>query len=341
MDALPNIPFIDIRGRTPVELLRSFPDRAKALAKATTRTFGLASELGARAAFPYLDRASRNWLDASANPYRDEIKAFEAILGIRGVHALNICFEWGCTSGAFASGNGIVMRRVLDWGFPALGKHLVVAHQTGPAGEFYNVTWPAMSGLYQGLAAGRFAAAINQAPMRIHGGGLVHAWVKNRIAVKRTAAMPAAHLLRHVFETARDYRAAKTMLCEYPIAVPAIFTLAGIDEGSVIERVENDFAVHELHEDRVCATNHFRSRLDMTARRWHPRSHDSPERLACARALTAKEVDTEFEWFKPPIANPTSRVVVNADPRSGRLAVMGVEGETPVTEVLRLGDPAL
>jgi hypothetical protein len=114
---LPEIPFIDIRGATPLALLARFPDKAKALAKATTRTFGLASELGAKAAFPLMDRASRGWLARAGNPYRDEILAFESLLGIKGVTTLNICFEWGCTSGVFRIEGDIVLRRVLDWKF--------------------------------------------------------------------------------------------------------------------------------------------------------------------------------------------------------------------------------
>jgi hypothetical protein len=62
--------------------------------------------------------------------------------------------------------------RLLDWGFPKLGENLVVAHQSGPAGDFHNITWPGIAGIYQAVARGRFAAAINQAPMRRHGPGL-------------------------------------------------------------------------------------------------------------------------------------------------------------------------
>ena len=336
MAKLPEIPFVDIRGRSPVDLLRQFPDRAKSLAKATTETFGAASRIGAHMLFPSMDRASRAWLARGGNPYRDEIAAFEDVLGIRGVHTLNICFEWGCTSGAFRTAEGVVLQRVLDWKFPALGEHLVVARQSGPAGDFYNVTWPAMSGMYHGMAPGRFAAAINQAPMRLHGGGVIHGWTKNRIAVKSVTALPAAHLLRFVFETAPDYAAAKRLLSETPIAVPAIFILAGIAEGCVIERTETAFGVREIAGDRVCATNHFESELNDAGRGWHPRSGDSPERLACARALRADDVASGFDWFKPPIANPTSRVLVNANPATGALAVMGVEGAAPVTECFTL-----
>jgi len=148
--------------------------------------------------------------------------------------------------------------------------------------------------------------------------------------------LPAAHLLRLVFETAPDYATAKRMLSHTPIAVPAIFILAGLGEGCVIERTEDDFAVREIEGDRVCASNHFETRLNETAKGWHPRSKDSPERVACALSLADSEVETGFDWFKPPIANPTSRVVLNACPKTGALAVMGVYGETPVTAAFSL-----
>ena len=331
MAPLPEIPFVDIRGGTPIALLARFPDKAKALAKATTETFGAASRLASKAAFPFTDRASRAWLARTDNPYRAEIGAFKSILGIQGVPTLNICFEWGCTSGAFQVDDDVVLRRVLDWKFPALGEHLVVAHQSGPAGDFYNITWPAMSGIYHAMAPGRFAAAINQAPMRRHGRAIALDWAKNRIATKDETGLPAAHLLRRMFETAPDYAAAKRMLSHTPIAVPAIFILVGLGEGCIVERTEDDFAVRELERDRVCASNHFETRLNETATAWHPRSKDSPERLACALSLGASEVGTGFDWFKPPIANPTSRVVLNACPKKSALELMGVCGETPVT----------
>jgi hypothetical protein len=40
-----------------------------------------------------------------------------------------------------------------------------VAHRYGPAGEFFDVTWPGAVGTLTAVAPGRFAAAINQAPL--------------------------------------------------------------------------------------------------------------------------------------------------------------------------------
>ena len=61
---------------------------------------------------------------------------------------------------------GPVLRRTLDWPFPGLGRLVEVARQRGAAGDFLSVTWPGFAGLLTAVAPGRFAASINQAPMR-------------------------------------------------------------------------------------------------------------------------------------------------------------------------------
>ena len=78
----------------PLELVRRHPGRARAMAFAATDTFGAASRLVAAAVAPTADRVSREWLLRQNNRYLPEIDAMAAVLGIRGVHALNVCFEW-------------------------------------------------------------------------------------------------------------------------------------------------------------------------------------------------------------------------------------------------------
>ncbi|HUB85747.1 MAG TPA: hypothetical protein VL971_08640, partial [Rhizomicrobium sp.] len=202
---------MDIGAASPVELVRLFPDRALALANAAKSTFGLASRAIAAASLPLADHASRNWLERAGNPYRQEIKELAALLGIRGTWFLNVCFEWGCTSGVWDSESGPVLRRVLDWPFPKLGENLVVAKQQAKAGVFFNMTWPGFNGVLQAMAPDRFAAAINQAPMRRRGAGYAGDWLSARVAVSKSVALPPAHLLRRVFETAPDYSVAKDL----------------------------------------------------------------------------------------------------------------------------------
>lgn len=332
---LAQIPYVDNRDGTPLDLLAQFPERARSLANASMDMFGPARHIARNVALPLGDSASRAWLERTRNPYLDEIHAIARTLGISGAYFLNVCFEWGCTSSAFQAARGMLLRRVLDWPFPSLGESVVVAHQKGSAGEFFNVTWPGLSGIYQAMAPGRFSAAINQAPMRQHGAGFVGDWTHNRLRVRRSNAIPAAHLLRQVFETAADYSEARQILCTRPLAVPAIFILAGIndDEGCVVERTEDQFGLREMESDRVCATNHFETPLDG---RWLARPIDSAGRLRAARALTCDATSDLFGWFTPPIANSNSRLVVNANAGTGDLAVLGTAGAQPVTATFYL-----
>ena len=336
MSALPEIPFADIRGGTALDLLKLYPERAKALARAATNTFGVVSRTAGALALPLGDRASRNWMVRAGNPFLAEIDAMAALLQIRGVHFLNLCFEWGCTGGVWRSAEGPVMRRVLDWPFPDLGTSMVVALQSGPAGEFHNITWPGLCGSFQGFASGRFAVAINQAPMRGHASGYAGDWLRNRILARRETGMPPAHLLRRVLETAPDYAAAKAMLSDTPLAVPALFLLSGTREsdGCVIERTERDAAIRPLDRAAVCVANHFESRIEKGTIPWRARPIDSLGRAAAARALHAQE--DGFGWFVPPIANVNSRLAFEANAATGTLALMGTQGAAPATQVFRL-----
>jgi hypothetical protein len=336
MSKLVTIPLIE---GSSIELLRRFPDRARALALAAENTFGLLSRVGSRIVMPLGDRISLAWLEKTANPYASEIKELAGYLGIRGVYFLNICFEWGCTSGVWETPTGPLLRRVLDWPFPELGEHIVVARQSGRAGPFLNITWPGISGTYHAIAPGRFVAAINQAPMRRHGRGYAVDWLNNRAAAGRARGLPASHLLRQVFENAASYDEARHLLCQTPLAVPAIFILSGTrsGEGCTIERTEDDFAVGEMENGRVCAANHFESVLNGTGRGWSARPIDSEGRAACARALSDV---VDLSWFAPPIANINSRLVFEANAAAPSLALMGTAGIRPVTELFRLGQQA-
>jgi hypothetical protein len=334
MPLLAKIPYVDIGD--PVALLRRDPECARRLVNAARGTFGPLSHLASAALLPAMDRISRRWLADSRNPYLAEIAQIAETVRVAGAYTLNICFEWGCTAGVWSTSSGAALRRVLDWPFRTLGESVVVARQTGPAGEFLNVTWPGFSGVLQAMAPGRFAAAINQAPMRRHGAGFAGDWALGRIAVRRKRALPPVHLLRQVFETAHDYAEAKGKLCTTPVAVPAIFILSGTraEEGCVIERVEASFSVREMQGGRVCAANHFESPSQAPHLGWRARPIDSYGRIACARDLGAEASD--FSWFAPPIANVNSRLVLTANVTDGSLAVMGTAGLAPVTEVFRL-----
>jgi hypothetical protein len=332
-----DIPLIDIRSSSLVELLKQHSDKASALVEASKNTFGIASRMASHLALPIGDYVSQNWLHKTQNPYRDEIEEYAKILPVKGIFALNLSYEWGCTSGAYQDAGGIRLMRVLDWPFPALGENIVVAHQHGNAGDFHNVTWPGVSGIFQAVAPGRFSAALNQAPMRRYKTAVVMDWVRNRWRAFRQTALPPAHLLRKAFEDAGSYDEAKTMLVEQPVAVPVIYILAGTKpgEGCVIERLEDSARIRELGTGAgVCATNHFESSLNGIGHGWLPRAVDSNSRINAANSIKYHDFTDSFSWFQMPVANALSRLVMIADAATGKFTVMGTNGLTPVTRPL-------
>jgi hypothetical protein len=336
------IPYIDLRGAfTPLDLVFLRRKQARAMLDTIKSTFGVASRLPSGMLLRAADRTSRRWLTRTDNPYLWEISEIAKEVGEAGVFALNICLEWGCTGGIWQGAEGPLLRRTLDWPFPRLGENLVVLHLSGPGGAYFNITWPGLAGVFHGLAPKRFAAAINQAPMRKSGGGLVVDWAMGRVAVGRNFGLPPSHLLRQVFETAPDYASAKRLLCTTQLAVPAIFLLAGIEdgEGCVIERTEEAFSVREMASlektaGRVCAANQFEAPPEGKKIDWRTRPIDSAGRYTQACMLDSE--GHNFSWFEPPIANENTRVALVARARPGRLSLVGTEGPAPVTEILRI-----
>ena len=102
--------------------------------------------------------------------------------------------------------DGPVLRRTLDWPFPGLGRLVEVTRQRGAAGDFLNVTWPGFAGVLTAVAPGRFAASINQAPMRRRTSSGLAAVARLRAERPRGLLAPAAGrrpsiCLRIAFET--------------------------------------------------------------------------------------------------------------------------------------------
>ena len=68
------------------------------------------------------------------------------ISGFPGALTLNMSYLFACTTSAAAGPNGApLLRRSLDWPFDGLGRCVEIAWQSGPAGDFYNVTGRARS----------------------------------------------------------------------------------------------------------------------------------------------------------------------------------------------------
>jgi hypothetical protein len=226
------------------------------------------------------------------------------------------------------------MLRTLDWPFHGVGRHVLVARQKGPAGSFLNVTWPGFVGVITAVAPGRFALAINQAPL-VRQGYLPLAldWLVNRVRVFRSRHLPPAHLARQVMETCRTYEEAKERLETEPLALPAFFTLAGTGagEGCVIERTERRAWIHPAP---AAVANHWLSQ----GLKGRPRGIDSRRRHRLMNGLSRLPC-TAFDWMIPPIQNKDTRLAMVANPATGRILVQGWEADGAATEVLAHSEP--
>jgi len=314
--ALPQIPLIDARRGGTAEIARLADDRMRDLLHGARRIY--TPPLLALA-----DRASRDWLERCRNPYSAAMAVIAALIGSKGAHALNTSYEWSCTSGVCDDRNGgIRLLRVLDWKLKGLGKNLVAAWQSGPAGDFLNVTWPGFVGVITAMAPGRFAAAINQPPMTSFGLTLPFDWIVGRIKLLHSEGIPPAHLLRRVFERCDSYHAAKRMLTETTICAPAFFALAGANasEGCIIERTQDRAAVREMP---TAIANDWIALPE----RGHSRSRSSRDR----QRLMEGALNGQDNWRAPPVLNPDTRMVAVMNPALGSVTAQGFERSEPAT----------
>ncbi len=321
--ALSTIPVLDCGADFPLATLDAFGPRAQAL-------MDLATHRVPAAALRQLDRVSLAWLEKWDNAHLPEIKAVAERLARPGAYFFSVNYEWGCTCRVAPSPDHRSARlvRVLDWRTPGLGRNIVAARVAAAAGPFVTLTWPGYTGVLTAMAPGRFAAALNQAPMRKAIGFYVLDWAANRHRVWHMPHPTPAHLLRRVMEEAPDYAGARRLLMECPISTPAIFSLAGLkpNEITVIERQETDARVHDGPN---VAANHWQ------APGWtgHTRGHDSPGRARQMHGV-APHLDPEFPWLRAPVLNERTRVVMVADAAEGRLVAKGFEDGATATDAL-------
>ncbi len=326
---LPPIPVLDVGPDFPLETLVRENARAHALLDAATARVP-------RAALAALDKISRAWLVKWENARLAEIDAIARRLNRPGAYFLSVNYEWGCTCtvGPSPDGRSARLARVLDWATPGLGRNVIAARVAGRAGAFVTLTWPGYTGVLQGMAPGRFSAALNQAPMRRPTGLYPLDWAANRARVWRMGHPMPAHLLREVFETARSFAEAKAALASRPLSSPAIFSLAGLlpSETTVIERSERGARVHD---GPSVAANHWRA----CGWRGCSRGLDSAGR-ARLMGPAALDMDARFPWLAYPVLNPCTRLAMGADAAEGRLVARGFEREAPATDALNINDLA-
>src|SRR4051794_23528760 len=129
LQMLPAIPLIDARSDP---LTTADPAAVRALRDTICGSF---RPIAVRA-LPLADRIARRWLARSTSPYLAELDAIAAHTRTAGTYAINLSYEYGCTTLARADAPGLAptLRRTLDWPFRGLGRATIVAHRCGPAG---------------------------------------------------------------------------------------------------------------------------------------------------------------------------------------------------------------
>jgi hypothetical protein len=338
---LPAIPVIDVRRGGPVAHARLRREPMMALRNACFSFLPGSVRLA-----PMLDRVSSTWLVRTPSPYLDEIAAISDLVAGGGVWFVNASYEWGCTTRVDAAPVPR-LRRTLDWPFPGLGRHVEVALQDGGAGVYANVTWPGAVGVLTAVAPGRFAAAINQAPMfrRTRSSALVaYDMLANAVETYRdNGCWPAPHLLRHVFDTCATFDEAVEVLSTAPLARPTIYSIAGssVSQACLIERTRTEAVVQR---GNATIANDWHPESPRRDGYWMPRGSlvrgpdDSNRRRKCLEDEAPGEA---FDWLREPVLNGFTRLAVEAAAASGELRVLGFEPirrwrdqVTPATAVL-------
>jgi hypothetical protein len=327
-----NVPQIDLRGEGLPAHAERRREQALALRDACLGWLPLGGLIAWLA-----DPFARWWLCRSQSPFLGEIAAIAATLGRPGIWLLHGAYAFGCTALADDGPDGPVLRRTLDWPFPGLGRLVEVVRQGGQAGDFLNVTWPGFAGVLTAVAPGRFAASINQAPMRrrTRVGWLL--WLDYALnalgAFFSSGRPPPEHSLRVAFETCATFDQACRFLETTPVARPVLFLVTGCAPGERV-LIERDGDDARLYRDRTVVANAWRDRSDG----WRPRVcgegppvENNRRRIAAMVACTGRHPPS-LEWAAAPVVNVCTRVAVEMCAASGHLVVAGWEADGRVTK---------
>ena len=320
---LPEIPIYQVGSNFPIELALRVGEQA----------YDLLATATAQVPQPVLrlaDQVARRWLVRNNSPYLAEIAALAQRSREPGLYYLNVQYEWGCTTAAKLAigGQSAILLRALDWNIAGIGRFVVAAQIANPLGAWTSLTWPAFTGVLQAIAPGRFAAAINQPTSpRLIGLPAIDRFLSKR-EIWRSPHIQPIHLLRRVFETARDFAAALEMLETTPITTSTIFTLVGTKANETVV-VERRPTVARVFYDAY-AVNEWRTP------EWQQGHHHAYKNDARLAAIRLAHPHWDFRWLTWPILNAETRVVMMADPSTGRLAAQGFEGERAATSILLL-----
>jgi hypothetical protein len=271
------------------------------------------------------DPVVKRWMAGAGTPYAGEIDAVARAVKRPGIWLLHGAYLFGCTALADETAAGPRLRRTLDWPFPGLGRLVEVARSQGPAGDYLNVTWPGFVGVLTAVARGRFAASINQAPMRQR----TLLWLDyglNALAGLQAKAMPPEHLLRQVFDTCGSFEEARRILETVPVARPVLFLLIGCRPGERVVIERDGCQARRYEQDTALANDWQQERAGWRARVCGEGTPaDNNRRRRAALAGWAGQDCADKEWVAHPVLNECTRLSVEMSPATGALVVAGWE----------------
>ena len=333
------VPLLDASSAAPL----TSRERALAVREACLGWLPLGGLL-ARLADPLVRRCMRR----SGTPYFDEIDTVARALGRPGTWLLHGAYLFGCTALADEGSEGPRLRRTLDWPFPGLGQLVEVVRRRGTAGNYLNVTWPGFVGVLTAVAPGRFAAAINQAPMRRRTNLAALLWLDYALnaldGLRGSGRLPPEHLLRHVFETCSTFDEARRLLEATPLARPVLFVLVGCRQGDRVV-IERESTCARVYSDDTVMANAWRE----LSNGWRPRvcgagtpAENNSRRMAALFSWRGRDAD-DFGWATAPVLSAKTRLTVEMCPAAGTLKVAGWEDDErgsaePVTAFTRISE---
>lgn len=189
-----------------------------------------------------------------------------------GVFAANFSFEWaGCTTRAFDTAQGPVLVRTFDWYIKELQGKVIASTTTSEdqKGSCVQFGFLGLSGVVQAVVPGKFAIAINQAPVQRYVTKLIDSpftrkidtFISTSLAITRRGTPPLL-LARKICDEARKnpsfgYNQALKMIETTGLTHSVIFTLVGVKEGQfeIVERSPTKAARIPKRKDGSVAAN--------------------------------------------------------------------------------------